>query len=218
MATPSRASVIWNGPILKFFGLFFTCATLTVCVYRVEFLSRQTSISRWLILRGIFWKKQMHRSYLIFSQSEDHLIVIPLVDCDSPFGDHSIRKKYGLLPLWNLNIFFFHFVGRKIWSEQRINIRCFHKTIKTKKVMVKRRLVVARLSKGCSDDVWVGQQSADCEPVVSRLTVDQIYLLCSFFQGILCQQFKKTTTDIIKKSELRLTEQNWSSDNSPPSA
>lgn len=77
----------------EFFGLFFTCATLTVCVYRVEFLSRQTSISRWLILRGIFWKKQMHRSYLIFSQSEDHLIVIPLVDCDSPFGDHSIRKK-----------------------------------------------------------------------------------------------------------------------------
>lgn len=70
LATLSRASVIWNGPILKFFGLFFTCATLTVCVYRVEFLSRQTSISRWLILRGIFWKKQMHWSYLIFSQSE----------------------------------------------------------------------------------------------------------------------------------------------------
>lgn len=155
--------------------------------------------------------------YLV-SQSEDHLIVIPLVDCDSPFGDHSIRKKYGLLPLWNLNIFFFHFVGRKIWSEQRINIRCFHKTIKTKRSNGKESISRARLSKGCSDDVWVGRQSADCEPVVSRLTVDQIYLLRSFFQGILCQQFKKTTTDIIKKSELRSTEQNWSSDNSPPSA
>lgn len=165
MATPSRASVIWNGPILKFFWLFFTCATITVCVYRVEFLSRQTSISRWLILRGIFWKKQMHRSYLIFSQSEDHLIVIPLVDCDSPFGDHSIRKKFGLLPLWNLNIFFFHFVGRKIWSEQRINIRCFHKTIKTKrsngKESISRCTTIEGLQRWCLSRSTIGRLSPD---------------------------------------------------------
>lgn len=106
--------------------------------------------------------------YLV-SQSEDHLIVIPLVDCDSPFGDHSIRKKYGLLPLWNLNIFFFHFVGRKIWSEQRINIRCFHKTIKTKRSNGKESISrCTTIELGCSDDVWVGRQSADCLPTDCR--------------------------------------------------
>lgn len=184
MATPSRASVIWNGPILNFLGLFFTCATLTVCVYRVEFLSRQTSISRWLILRGIFWKKQMHRSYLIFSQSvsqsEDHLIVILLVDCDSPFGDHSIRKKYGLLPLWNLNIFFFHFVGRKIWSEQSINIRCFHKTIKTKrsngKESISRCTTIEGLQRWCLSRstigrLWTGSLPTNCRPNLLTMLV-----------------------------------------------
>lgn len=162
------------------FWLFFTCATLTVCVYPVEFLSRQTSISRWLILRGIFWKKQMHRSYLIFNQSEDHLIVIPLVDCDSPFGDHSIRKKYGLLPLWNLNIFFFHFVGRKIWSEQRINIRCFHKTIKTKrsngKESISRCTTIEGLQRWCLSRstigrLWTGSLPTDCRPNLLTMLV-----------------------------------------------
>lgn len=118
----------------EFFGLFFTCATLTVCVYRVEFLSRQTSISSWLILRGIFWKKQTHRSYLIFSQSVRR-----------PSNCHPARwlrlavwrsfdlKKIRSFTSVKFKHFFFHFVGRKIWSEQRINIRCFHKTIKTKR-------------------------------------------------------------------------------------
>lgn len=102
--------------------------------------------------------------YLV-SQSEDHLIVIPLVDCDSPFGDHSIRKKFGLLPLWNLNIFFFHFVGRKIWSEQRINMRCFHKTIKTKrsngKESISRCTTIEGLQQWCLSRSTIGRLSPD---------------------------------------------------------
>lgn len=175
MATPSRASVIWNGPILKFFGLFFTCATLTVCVYRVEFLSRQTSISidDWYCVEYSEKSKCIEVIWYSVSQSGDHLIVIPLVDCDSPFGDHSIRKKYGLLPLWNLNIFFFHFVGRKIWSEQRINIRCFHKTIKTKrsngKESISRCTTIEGLQRWCLSRstigrLWTGSPPTDCRP------------------------------------------------------
>lgn len=112
-----------------------------------------------------------------------HLIVIPLVDCDSPFGDHSIRKKHGLLPLWNLNIFFFHFVGRKIWSEQRINIRCFHKTIKTKRSNGKESIgdctTIEGLQRWCLSRSTIGRLWTGSP----HLTADQIYLLCSFFSG-----------------------------------
>lgn len=108
--------------------------------------------------------------YLV-SQSEDHLIVIPLVDCDSPFG---------LLPLWNLNIFFFHFVGRKIWSEQRINIRCFHKTIKTKrsngKEWISRCTTIEGLQRWCLSRstigrLWTGSLPTDCRPNLLTMLV-----------------------------------------------
>lgn len=84
-----------------------------------------------------------------------------------------LEKKHGLLPLWNLNIFFFHFVGRKIWSEQRINIRCFHKTIKTKrsngKESISRCTTIEGLQRWCLSRstigrLWTGSLPTDCRP------------------------------------------------------